>query len=169
LVREKAYLCQAIEANKIILGICLGAQLLAKVLNAPVTRNPHREIGWFDITPDPALAGTPWARVFPRAEVFHWHGDTFAIPDGAIPIASSAACAHQGFIYGDRVVGLQFHLETTQTTAQRLIQACRDELDGTTYVQSAREMLDKPERFARLEPMLAALWDRLEEAINPDV
>ncbi len=163
---EKIFLRQAIDAGKIILGICLGAQLIADVLGAEITRNPHREIGWFEIQSDPALTDTPWAKIFPnQAEVFHWHGDTFAIPEGAIPIASSVACAHQGFIHENRVIGLQFHLETTEATAQRLIQHCADELDGSAYVQSAQEMLSQPERFDRLIPMLTALWDRLETAV----
>jgi GMP synthase-like glutamine amidotransferase len=80
--------------------------------------------------------------------VFLWHGDTFDIPIGAIPLAFSNVCNNQGFILNNRVVGFQFHLETTPKSARALIDNSHDELDGSLYVQSESEMLAEPQRFS---------------------
>lgn len=156
--REKAFIKAAIEAGKTVIGICLGAQLIADVLGAAVSRNPQREIGWFpltsvhqdlrDIIPAPAL-------------VMHWHGDTFALPEGAERLAASVACQNQGFIYRQRVLGLQFHLETTAKNLAALIDHCREDLVPGPYVQTADEMLAHPDRFSAINRMMAALLDRL--------
>lgn len=161
--QEKTFIMQAIQEGKIVLGICLGAQLIAAVLGAKVARNSAREIGWFDIDCDPLIANSIFAEAFPQQlKVFHWHGDTFDIPAGAVPLASSVACKNQGFIYADRVLALQFHLETTPETAQKLIEHCADELDGSTYVQTATMMLEEPERFSRINQVMAAVLDIFE-------
>ena len=163
LTREKAFISQVIQQGKLVLGICLGAQLIATVLGAQVTRSSDREIGWFDIERDPLIATSIFAKAFPQQlKVFHWHGETFAIPAGAVPLASSAACKNQGFIYDERVLALQFHLETTMATAQALIDHCADELDGSTYVQPATTMLENPERFGRINQVMAAVLDIFE-------
>jgi len=161
---EKEFILQAIESGKIVLGICLGAQLIAAALGAQVYKNRHKEIGWFDIHRDATADTNALATTIPQqAEVFHWHGDTFDIPAGAQPLASSSACQNQGFIFDNRVVGLQFHLETTPELIQDLINNSRDELDGSRYVQSEEEMLAKPQRFARINPIMAAILETLAE------
>jgi GMP synthase (glutamine-hydrolysing) len=99
-------------------------------------------------------------------EVFHWHGDTFEIPKGAQLLASSVACRNQGFILDDRVVGLQFHLETTPESATALIQNCRAESDGSKYVQSGDEILSDDNRFLRINGIMYSL---LEKLANPDI
>jgi GMP synthase-like glutamine amidotransferase len=149
---EKHFIKAAIDADKMVLGICLGAQFIAHVLGARVFANTHREIGWFDITPSTEIRNTPLARVFAEPmPAFHWHGDTFEIPEGAIPIGSTAACKNQGFVFEDNVLALQFHLETTEESASALIENCGSDLEPSSgYVQSAAEMLSAPERFARL-------------------
>jgi len=163
LASEKELIKAAIRAGKRVLGICLGAQLIAHVLGARVERNPYREIGWFEITRAPAAAETILALALPAtAQVFHWHGDTFAIPAGARLLASSAACVNQGFIKDDRVVGLQFHLETTPQSATALVEHCGDELDGSQYVQSAAEMFADPSRFAAINAIMLAVIEALE-------
>ncbi|MBN1957567.1 MAG: type 1 glutamine amidotransferase [Desulfuromonadales bacterium] len=163
LTEEKNFIRRAIENRKIVLGICLGAQLIAAALGARVMKNPHREIGWFSIERHPQLEQTSFASVFPRQlEVFHWHGDTFSLPDGAVPLAASEACLNQGFLYGERVLALQFHLETTAESAAELIKNCGDELDGSCYVQSEQEILQIPERFDRNNRIMAAVLSTLE-------
>ncbi|CAA6816097.1 MAG: Glutamine amidotransferase class-I (EC, partial [uncultured Thiotrichaceae bacterium] len=148
LAPEKALIKAAIDAGKKVLGICLGAQLIADVMGATVTKNVHREIGWFDITPSSELSSTILADTFPQlVNVFHWHSDTFTIPDGAIPVASSDACKNQGFIYENRVIALQFHLEITQEGASSIINNCRDELDGSIFVQNEGEILANSQNF----------------------
>ncbi|WP_461482194.1 type 1 glutamine amidotransferase [Porticoccus sp.] len=164
LAEEKAFIRRAIEAGKIVLGICLGAQLIADVLGAPVTRNPQREIGWFPLTISDAAKTTAFGRALPEAvEVFHWHGDTFAIPAGAMPLASSPACANQGFLYNHRVLGLQFHLETTPQSALDLTTQCADELDDSAYVQSAQQILAEPVRFNQINQLMGDILDCLAQ------
>ena len=159
---EKAFIKASIDANKPVLGICLGAQLIADVMGAQISRNPHREIGWFPISLTEAFTQSPLNAFLPEGSVvFHWHGDTFAIPEGAIAIASSEACRNQGFIYQNRVVALQFHLETTEASASALIEHCGHELDDSTYVQNAKEMLAAPQRFENINVMMNALLDQL--------
>lgn len=158
LAGEKLFIKKAIAAGKIVLGICLGAQLIADALGAEVTRNQHIEIGWFPLTsihpdmngiiPDGALA-------------MHWHGDTFAIPQNAERLAASKACLNQGFIYRQRVIGLQFHLETTVESLSLLINHCRNELTPRTYVQTPEEMLSQPERFTHINQMMSHLLNYL--------
>ncbi len=96
-------------------------------------------------------------------EVFHWHGDTFEIPKGAKLLASSDACRNQGFVIDSRVVGLQFHLETTSESAAALIQNCRAELAGPKYVQSEAEMLSDESRFLRINGIMKSLLEKLEK------
>lgn len=160
---EKQFIRAAIEAQKIVLGICLGAQLIADVLGARVTRNPCREIGWFSIDPCDEGRDTLLAPVFFESlDVFHWHGDRFEIPNGAIRLAESAACDNQAFLFSDCVVALQFHLETTLESARELIDQCRGELDDSRYVQTESEMLADDRRFTRIHDTMRVLLERLE-------
>jgi GMP synthase-like glutamine amidotransferase len=114
LVPETAVIRQAALGGVPVFGVCLGAQLLARALGAPVTRNPVPEVGLLDIdltdagTSDPLFAGWPG-----RAPVVQWHSDTFALPAGATLLATSPACRNQALRYGDRAYGLQFHPEVT--------------------------------------------------------
>ncbi|ACE83560.1 type 1 glutamine amidotransferase [Cellvibrio japonicus] len=156
LAEEKKLIREAIQAGKVVLGICLGAQLIADVLGGPVTRNPHKEIGWFPLSLVPGAEQNPVALVLERyPEVFHWHGDTFAIPPGAQWLARSQACAHQAFCYGDKVWGFQFHLETTLASASALVENCADDLDGSTYSQDAASLLGNTERFERINQAMS--------------
>lgn len=112
LVTEVELIQQAIAEGMPILGICLGAQLIAKALGAKVTQNPAKEIGWYDVTPSEAGHTDPLLQHFEGTQkIFQWHGDTFSIPLDAVHLASSPDCANQAFRYGDNVYGFQFHLE----------------------------------------------------------
>ncbi|MBL1259288.1 MAG: type 1 glutamine amidotransferase [Thiotrichaceae bacterium] len=163
LVDEKNFIKAAIDAGKVVLGICLGAQLIADVLGAKVYRNEHREIGWFNIDRLPDVDGTVLANALPhQVEVFHWHGDTFDIPEGAVSLAQSDACARQGFIFDNRVVGFQFHLETTAESAAALIEHCGDELNASRYVQSETEIIFEPERFSAINAVMLSVLNALE-------
>ena len=93
-----------------MLGICLGAQLIADALGRKVYQNGEREIGWFPVFAMPDGAASPFALPH-ETLVLHWHGDTFSLPPGSLWLAASAACAHQAFSVGRRVLALQFHLE----------------------------------------------------------
>ena len=164
---EKDFIGQALQSDKAILGVCLGSQLIADVLGSRVYKNREPEIGWFPIQRSPAAASHNLGKLFPpRAEVFHWHGETFDLPRGALHLARSQACENQAFAYGDRVLGLQFHLETTRQALQDLAHGCADELVDSPFIQSAEQMLSDPDRFARLnrllDPILEGLASRTE-------
>jgi GMP synthase-like glutamine amidotransferase len=163
LQREKQFLGEAIAAGKTVLGVCLGAQLIADALGTRVSRNRHREIGWFpiELTEQGQSAG-PFAHLPSRLEVFHWHGDTFDLPAGAIHLARSKACEHQAFLYEGRVLGLQFHLESTPSSVADLVTNCADELTPGSYVQDAERILAaSQEDFERINRTLFGILDRL--------
>jgi GMP synthase (glutamine-hydrolysing) len=114
LKEETAFLKQAVEADVPALGICLGAQMIAKAAGAKVTKSPNKEIGWGQVTltnsgtEDSAFRGLP-----ATLEVLQWHGDMFHIPENGVLLASSKDCPHQAFRYRN-ALGLQFHLEVTE-------------------------------------------------------
>ncbi len=139
LVAEKAFLAQAIAAEKPIVGICLGAQLIASCQGARIYSNYAKEIGWFDIT---AVAASGDVLPLPATmHVFHWHGETFELPANAVLLASSVACNNQIFQLGQRVIGLQCHLETTADNARSMVLHCADELTGGSFIQDADTIL----------------------------
>lgn len=140
LVDEKTFIRRVIEAGKSVLGICLGAQLIAAAMGAGVRRNHQKEIGWFPVYGVPASEGALFT--FPlETTVFHWHGETFDLPPGAVQLARSAACENQAFQLGPSVMGLQFHLETTPETLADLVAHCRHELVASAYVQNEEDIL----------------------------
>lgn len=156
---EKRFLAEAIRARKPILGICLGAQLLADVLGGKVFQNPVKEIGWF---PMRMLDRSAPFGAFPgRLTVMHWHGDTFTIPEGARHVAESDACANQAFVHGDRVVGLQFHIELEKVGIEDLASASLDEAGVAPFIQSREQLIAPPPESIEGEAALYALLDEL--------
>lgn len=142
LTKEKRFLERVIKCGAPVLGICLGAQLIATVLGARVTRNREREIGWLPVEAVPAALPGGLLKGFPPVFTpFHWHGDTFEIPSGAVHLASTRACRNQAFQYGSRVLGLQFHLEVTQDALETMLTGAADELAaGGDFVHTAQRM-----------------------------
>lgn len=163
---EKRLIAASLERDRKILGVCLGAQIIARVLGAPVTRNPQREIGWFPVQSTEAGRADPIGAVFDDGQpVLHWHGDTFAIPHGAVHLARSWGCENQAFRYGEQVLGLQFHLELAPDNVRALCHECADELrDGGPWVQSEAEMLAHPPLFDDARRRL----NRVLEVFLPD-
>lgn len=163
---EKRFLRESIAAGKRVLGVCLGAQLLADVLGGPVSKGKNREIGWFPVTPGPDAAKSSIFSKLPASYLaFHWHGDTFAIPPQALWVARSAACAHQAFTaHGDRVVGLQFHLEVSAESLAAMATGCADEITvgpAHPYVQPAADMTAHPERLTEVRGLLNHILDNM--------
>jgi GMP synthase-like glutamine amidotransferase len=144
LATEKTFVREAIRAGKRVLGICLGAQLIASALGARVHPNAVKEIGWHPIAPIPGTGGDAAFRFPPDTLAFHWHGETFDLPAGAVQLARSAGCEHQAFGIGPHVLGLQFHLETTPESARALVENCRADLTPGPYVQSVEHLLSAP-------------------------
>lgn len=147
LAKEKAFLKKSIESGKIVIGLCLGAQLIADVIGGKVTKNHYKEIGWFPVHINETARRSPLFSFFPPDPVvFQWHGDTFStLPEKAVVIAGSEACTHQAFVYRDRVFGFQYHLENTLETIKGLIENCKDELIPDIYVQNEEEIFSHPE------------------------
>lgn len=161
LITEKQFLRDVMQQGAAVLGICLGAQLIANALGARVQPNGEKEIGWFPVM---RVENGADVFVFPDStEVFHWHGETFALPAGAIHLARSAACENQAFQIGKNIIGLQFHLETDVDSARAFIAADNAELpekrelvQGKPYVQSAEEILSAPVmRYAGIHALMA--------------
>jgi len=142
LAKEKAHIKAAIEAGKSVLGICLGAQLIASVLDARVAPMETKEIGWFPVaTTDEGVDHPILGGLNHTMTVLHWHGDRFEIPSGAIRLVSSPACDNQAFLYQKRVLGLQFHLEMDEPAIRQIINTCGHELVESATIQSAKTLL----------------------------
>ncbi len=161
LADEKKHIRQAIKAGKPILGVCLGAQLIADVLGAEISPAPAKEIGWFPIAwSDAAMGHKIIAGLNPAMNVFHWHGEQFTIPKDAIHLASSKACANQAFFYRDKVLGLQFHLEMNEAAIDRIIDNCGNEIaNPSPTIQSAKIIKEKISNTAACERTLFRILD----------
>ena len=154
LVPEKQFIRRMIISGKPVLGICLGAQLIAGAMGAKVYPNRVKEIGWFPVYG--VSSGDRSVFRFPQSvQAFHWHGETFDLPAGATRIAKSDGCENQAFQLGQSVIGLQFHLETTPQSAQDLVTHCRDELIGAPYIQTETEILSaKPAQYQSINRLM---------------
>lgn len=147
LVSEKRFIRESIDSGKVVIGICLGAQLIADAIGGKVTRNPALEIGWFPIKFKEKARSLPYFPFLPAEPmVFQWHGDTFStLPEDAVNLAESSACPYQAFMYKEKIFGFQFHLESTPETIKNLVINCRDEMVPGEFVQTPGEVLSHPE------------------------
>ena len=145
---EKQFIRNSIERGKRVLGICLGAQLIANTMGARVFPNSQREIGWFPVQRTAESAGHSAFAALPRTFTpLHWHGETFELPSGATREARSEGCAHQAFSIGNHVLGLQFHLESTPESAEALARNCPGDLTPGRFVQAPHTLLSAHARF----------------------
>jgi GMP synthase (glutamine-hydrolysing) len=143
----------AIDRDVPVLGICLGAQLIAMALGAEVKRNPQKEIGWYDVSLTDAGRQDPlFAHFEPTERIFQWHGDTFCLPKGCTHLASSPTCANQAFRYRSNVYGLQFHMEVDEPLIERWlrvpihrreIEALNGAVDPETIRQETTQFIDR--------------------------
>jgi len=161
LAREKQFLRHAIENGKRVLGVCLGAQLIANALGARVYPNAEREIGWLPVERTAEAGQHPLTAPWPlRFTPFQWHGETFDLPPKSLWLARSPVCAHQAFALGDRVLALQFHLESTLECVEALARNCPGDLTVPgPHVQSAESMLAQHEWFHESNRLMARVLD----------
>ncbi len=158
---EQVFIREAIAAGRHVLGICLGAQLIACASGARVTRNPEPEIGWFPVRETADCARSPYAGFLGGSlDVLHWHGDTCALPPGATHLATSAACAQQAYCIGPRVLGLQFHLELRENDLDTLLRHAGGDLVPRPWVQDAATIRAGGARCAATRAALEALLSR---------
>lgn len=146
---EKDFIKCCIEAEKPVLGICLGAQLIADVLGAKVYKAPQKEIGWFPVTADTGLikkgsVSLEFERLFrSKPTVFHWHGDQFELPNGCCNLLDSPANSNQAFSVEDKIIALQFHLEVNASGLALMIEEGSGEINlDAPYVQSKSLLLE---------------------------
>jgi GMP synthase (glutamine-hydrolysing) len=162
LVNEKDFIGKAIDNKKVVIGVCLGAQLIADALGSKIYPARHKEIGWFSVRKTDEAEASQAFKDFPKVtDVFHWHGDTFDLPDGCIAIAESEACRNQAFICEELVLGLQFHIEMTYRGAEKIVSNCREEIVEAPYIQNAEEILSDAGRFKEANKKMDQLLDRL--------
>jgi len=137
LVEEKRFIEKALADNKIVIGICLGAQLIANVLGARVYSNKFKEIGWFPVVGVGDRGDTILGEIFKDDFMaFHWHGDTFDLPSGAVHIVKSEACENQAFEINKRIFGFQFHMESTVASIEMILGSVKGKLPVSQYIQS---------------------------------
>ena len=163
---EKRFIAAAIAAGKPVLGICLGAQLMASALGARVYPGPEKEIGWFPVFAELASADAKDSSTFAlptQIDVFHWHGETFDLPPTARLLACSPVCRHQAFQIGPRAIGLQFHLETTPASMEAMLTHCADELvPGQRFIASAEQVRATPgKHFVKANALMHSVLDYL--------
>lgn len=166
LTAEKQFVKKTIEAGKPVLGICLGAQMIANAMGAKVYPNSKKEIGWFPIQ---NTSENKNLFQFPEsATVFHWHGETFDLPSNAKLLASSQACMNQAFQIGENVMGLQFHLETTPKSLDDIAAHCADELVAGEYIQSLEQMtsVDK-KQFDEINFLMGKVLEFIRPSPSP--
>jgi len=163
---EKQFIKETILRDKVVLGICLGAQLIADVLGGEISANKEKEIGWFPVSFIKDTIDNKLGVVLPdELSVVHWHGDTFTLPDGAIHLAISTACRNQGFTYNDRVIALQFHLETTPESLKALIKNCENEICPGEWIQTTEEMAAQ-DNFNAINTAMTNILDYLKQTFQ---
>lgn len=147
LKKEISLIKSAIKKGIPLLGICLGAQLIASALETAVYKNKNKEIGWFKVETVESHKIT--AKLPNHFQAFHWHGDTFNLPSNSIQLFRTEACENQGFLYGDKVLGLQFHLESNKKTVSKLVNNCKDELTQEQFIQSEPEIHKLTKKYCK--------------------
>ncbi len=157
---EKKFIRECIDQGRKVLGICLGAQLVAEVLGGHVFKNETKEIGWFpiELTSD-GKSHSAFSGLTSSIIALHWHGETFTLPKEATHLARSLACENQAFTYSDNVLALQFHLEMTHQGARDLALECEADLKPSQFVQTPESFLSNTVQFEKISVDMAKVLD----------
>ncbi len=161
---EKKLIRNAIEKGKTVIGICLGAQLIASVLGAKVYPGLKKEIGWYPVHKTKAGLDHSLLSDLPETfTAFHWHGDTFDLPKDSVHLLQTEVCPNQAFLYNERVLGLQFHFEVTPKSISQITSNCKNELTPDEFIQSEEEILLMNGESKRLNSYLSNILTKLEK------
>lgn len=165
---EKRCIAQAIERGKTVLGVCLGAQLIADVLGARVYQNPEIEIGWFPVRfLDTAHTVRAFEKIPRELTVLHWHGDTFELPPGALALAESDGCRNQAFAVGNNLIGLQFHIEVAPDDVRTFLgEGSNETLGEGRFIQTREQILAGEEHMPQVHSALENLLDALDSTAS---
>ena len=159
---EKRFIKSAIDAGKTVLGFCLGSQLMANALGAKVSKNRYKEIGWYELKLTKTGRSIKALSRFPdRLIAYQWHGETFNIPKNAALAATGDVCANQAFVFGGRVIGMQFHLEVSRDDVAAWIKSGPDDLTNDKYVQTPEKMLGNEKGFTEIKKYMTMMLDDL--------
>jgi GMP synthase-like glutamine amidotransferase len=155
---ESAFLRSVLAEGRLVVGICLGAQLIADALGSRVFQNAEHELGWLPVTwTDEARAAFPTLPV--QSTVLHWHGDTFELPAGATRLAASQGCPEQGFLVPDKCLALQFHLEVDPPLVKQFVEG-QEGWPAGPFVQASDAILrEAGPHCGRNRPLLHGLLD----------
>ncbi len=166
---EVSWIRQAVENRVPTLGICLGAQLLAKALGSRVYPADFKEIGWYSIEMTPAAADDPLLAQTGTRTVFQWHGDTFDLPHGAVHLARSPLCENQAFRYGPSAYGLQFHVEMTAAMIDTWLADSENggEMAHLDYIDPDRIRRQTPQELPPLQALARQIFGRFAEMCRP--
>ena len=165
--QELALIRMAQDKGLPVLGHCLGGQLISRALGGTISANPVKEIGWHPVRKAETAAATDWLRDLPaQATLFHWHGETFSIPEGAELLLENDHCAHQAFAIGN-TLALQCHVEMTAPMVSEWAELYKEELQQVTAsVQSATQMTTRlPERIRAAQQVADRLYQRWLKAV----
>jgi GMP synthase (glutamine-hydrolysing) len=166
LAHEIALIKTAISHNKIVLGFCLGAQLIGEALGTKTERSPEKEVGVYPITLTPEGMNDPLLQELPRSfPVIHWHNDMPGLTNDAMLLAFSEGCPRQMVRYQHNVYGFQCHLEITLDGIQTMIDAVPEDLSPSTFTQTPEELLQQ--NYAAINHTMLVILDRLVESPTP--
>jgi GMP synthase-like glutamine amidotransferase len=164
LVPETDFVRSAIEAGKAVLGVCLGAQMIAKAMGARVYPGCEKEIGWFPIRRAAPDGGTLFDGLPESFTAFHWHGETFDLPEGAVRLAETEVTPNQAFQLGSRVFGLQFHIEATPDSVAALTEKAAGEIGEGRFQMKPDAIMAGTDACEAMRPMLDTVLARLTAA-----
>jgi GMP synthase-like glutamine amidotransferase len=161
---EKEFIASVLDHNKIILGVCFGAQLLAEALGGEVFANPHKEIGWYEVTLTPEGQRSYLFQNVPEQFItFHWHADHFSLPPGCTRLAHSEATANQAYISQERPVGgIQFHPEYPLELVKYFAQESGHEWQKGPYVAGREKVLAQTDQIPETYGLMATILDNMD-------
>jgi len=162
---EVIFTKKAIDKNKAVLGICLGAQIIGESLGAKTERSPNKEVGVYPIKLTEEGRADSIFKLFPENfDVVHWHNDMPGIPEGGVLLAYSEGCPRQVFKFGDRVYGLQCHMEMTSELVETMVSHCSEDLHPGKYVQEGRVLVNR--NMTEINHKMTMILDHLAALIR---